>query len=107
MLFPPAGHASTVHYGRGVTRRDALLLKAASIWTFAIWIVFIRNLLGDDEHSLGFKIVHLTLAAGSIAFAVAIWMVARKSGPGGRSVRQSGPGGRSIRQQSRRASEVG
>jgi hypothetical protein len=55
------------------------LLKAASVWTLFIWIVFIRNTLGDDEQTTGFKVVHLTLAVVSIAFAVAIWIVASRN----------------------------
>ena len=55
------------------------MLKAASVWTLLIWLVFIRNQLGDDTRSTGFKVVHLSLAAISIAFAVAIWVVASRN----------------------------
>ncbi len=62
-----------------MARRDAWVLKAASVWTLFIWLMFIRNQVGDDTRSTGFKVVHLTLAAISIAFAVAIWVVASRN----------------------------
>ena len=62
-----------------MARRDVLLLRAASIWTLLIWAVFVKNLVGDDTRSAGFKVVHLVLAAVSMAFAVAIWLVASRS----------------------------
>jgi hypothetical protein len=59
-------------------RRDALILRITAVWTFFIWAVFVRNLIGDDEHSTGFKVVHLTLAAVSVGLAVAIWLVSNR-----------------------------
>ncbi len=59
-----------------MTRNQSLVLRAAAVWTVFVWSVFVRNLIGDDEHSTGFKVVHLTLAVVSVAFAVAIWRVA-------------------------------
>ncbi len=56
-----------------------MILKAASVWTLFIWLVFIRNQVGDDTTSTGFKVVHLTLAVVSIAFAVEIWVVASRN----------------------------
>lgn len=55
-----------------------MILRAAALWTLLVWGVFVRNLLGDDTHSFGFKAVHLTLAVVSIAFAAAIWGVASR-----------------------------
>ena len=60
-------------------RRDALILRLAAAWTVFIWAVFVRNLLGDETRAVGFKVVHLTLAVVSVAFAVAIWRVATRS----------------------------
>ncbi len=65
-------------YLRPMSRRDVLLLRSASIWTFFIWAVFVRNLIGNDEEGAGFKVVHLTLAVVSVALAAAIWRVAAK-----------------------------
>ncbi|MGH9225547.1 MAG: SCO4848 family membrane protein [Acidimicrobiales bacterium] len=62
-----------------MSRRDALLLRAAAVWTVVIWAVFVKNQIGDDTTSTGFKVVHLTLAVVSMAFAVAIWRVASRS----------------------------
>jgi hypothetical protein len=61
-----------------MTRRDRWLLRASAIWTFFIWAVFVRNLVGDDEHSTGFKLVHLTLAAVSVGLAAVVWRVASR-----------------------------
>lgn len=61
-----------------MSRRDALILRVAALWTFFIWAVFVRNLLGDETRATGFKVVHLTLAVVSVGFAVAIWGVASR-----------------------------
>ena len=62
-----------------MSRNESLVLRAAAVWTVFVWSVFVRNLIGDDEHSTGFKVVHLTLAVVSVAFAVAIWRIATRS----------------------------
>ena len=62
-----------------MTRTESLVLRSAAVWTVLVWSVFVRNLIGDDEHSTGFKVVHLTLAVVSVAFAVAIWRIATRS----------------------------
>ena len=62
-----------------MTRTESLVLRSAAVWTVLVWSVFVRNLIGDDEHSTGFKVVHLTLALVSVGFAVAIWRVATRS----------------------------
>lgn len=61
---------------------DALVLRAAAAWTVFIWVTRIGNILGDDRRSTGFKAVHVVLALISIAFAVAIWAVARRNRKG-------------------------
>ncbi len=63
-----------------MSRRDTLVLRITALWTFFIWAVFVRNLLGDDTRGTGFKVVHLTLAVVSVALAVAVWRVATRSG---------------------------
>lgn len=62
-----------------MSRRDVLLLRAASLWTFFVWGVFVRNLLKDGDRAVGFKVVHVTLAVVSVAFAVGMWRVASKA----------------------------
>ena len=56
-----------------------MILRAAAAWTLFIWVTRIRNILGDETRSTGFKAVHVALAVVSVAFAVAIWRVASKS----------------------------
>ena len=58
-----------------MSRRDALILRAAAIWTVWVWGTRIWNIWNDD-HGFGFKAVHTVLAVVSVAFAVAIWRVA-------------------------------
>jgi len=58
--------------------RDSMILRAAAVWTAFVWVTFIRNIAGDD-HSTGFKVVHITLAVISIGFAVLIWRVATRA----------------------------
>lgn len=62
-----------------MSRRDSLILRAAAVWTFLIWAVFVRNLLGDETRETGFKVVHLTLAVVSVVFAAAIWRIATRN----------------------------
>jgi len=64
---------------QGVSRTDALILRTAAAWTVFIWATRIRNILGDDTRSTGFKAVHTVLAIVSVAFAVAIWAVASRN----------------------------
>jgi hypothetical protein len=67
-----------------VSRRDAILLRVAAGWTLFIWVTRIRNILGDETRSTGFKAVHVALAVVSVAFAAAIWWVASKNRPSNR-----------------------
>lgn len=62
-----------------MARRDSLVLRVAAAWTAFIWVVFVRNIAGDPHRSTGFKVVHVTLAIISIAFAVAIWRIATRA----------------------------
>jgi hypothetical protein len=56
-------------YGEEMSRRDALILRSAAVWTVFIWVTRIRNILGDETRSTGFKVVHSVLAIVSVAFA--------------------------------------
>jgi len=56
-----------------------LILRFAAAWTIFIWVTRIRNILGDDTRSTGFKVVHSVLALVSVAFAVAILAVASRN----------------------------
>ncbi|MDQ4071241.1 MAG: hypothetical protein M3203_17495 [Actinomycetota bacterium] len=62
-----------------MSRTDALILRAAAIWTIFIWVTRINNILTDDTRSAGFKAVHTALALVSVAFAVAILGVAARN----------------------------
>ena len=61
-----------------MSKTDALILRSAAVWTVFIWVTRIRNILGDETRSTGFKAVHSALALVSVAFAVAIWTVASR-----------------------------
>ena len=63
---------------QSVTRRQSLLLYAFSIWTVWVWGTRIGNVWRDHQHGAGFKAVHTVLAAVSVAFAVAAWVVVRR-----------------------------
>lgn len=54
-----------------MSKRASWVLVAAAIWTLYVWISRIVILVGQDN-STGFKVVHFTLAAISIAFGVAV-----------------------------------
>jgi len=59
-----------------LSKRAAWVLLAAAGWTFFVWITFIRNIVGQDDRSTGFKVVHIVLAVVSIAFGAAITVIA-------------------------------
>lgn len=62
-----------------MSRRDVLVLRAFSAWTLWVWGTRIWNLIGDDERTTAFKVVHALLALVSVAFAVATWLVAGRA----------------------------
>jgi small neutral amino acid transporter SnatA (MarC family) len=66
-------------YGEKVSRTDAIILRTAAAWTIFIWVTRIRNILGDETRSTGFKAVHTVLALVSVAFAIAILGVASRN----------------------------
>lgn len=62
-----------------MSRLEALVLRAAAVWTIFIWATRIKNILEDPTHSTSFKAVHSALAAVSIVFALAILYVASRN----------------------------
>jgi hypothetical protein len=62
-----------------MSRNQAIVLRAAALWTFYVWITRIWNIVQDSTTSTAFKAVHSILAVVSIAFAVAILVVASKN----------------------------
>jgi uncharacterized membrane protein len=63
----------------GMTRNQAIVLRAAALWTFYVWITRIWNIVEDGSTSVAFKAVHSILAVVSILFAIAILVVASKN----------------------------
>jgi hypothetical protein len=59
-----------------MSRRDRLVLRAFSLWSLFVWGVLIRNMVRDRTHGLGFRLVHIGLAAVSLGFAAATWLIA-------------------------------
>jgi hypothetical protein len=53
-----------------MSRRAAWTLIALCAWTLWVWITRVWIIAGQDQ-SMGFKVVHGILAAGSIAFGIA------------------------------------
>ena len=54
-----------------LTSKQALVLRAFSVWTIYVWGTRIWNIWRDDARDTSFKVVHTVLAAVSVAFAVA------------------------------------
>ena len=65
--------------GDPVSLTDAIILRTAAVWTVFIWVTRIRNILGDESRSTGFKVIHSVLALVSVAFAIAILGVASRN----------------------------
>lgn len=61
-----------------MNRREALIVRAFAAWTVWVWATRIWNVLGEDERSFGFKLVHVALALVSVAFAVVTWGIVRR-----------------------------
>lgn len=61
-----------------MSRRHANILRASAAWAVWVWAVLIRNMLVDHTHSVGFRVVHITLAVVSLTFAAAtLWVASR------------------------------
>ncbi len=73
-----------------MSRRDALFLRIVAAWTVLIWAVFVKNQIGDETTTTGFKVVHLTLAVVSMVLAVGVWGVASRSSRRDRENDQAG-----------------
>ena len=61
-----------------MTRGEALVVRVFAVWTVWIWGTRIGNVLGDDERSTGFKVIHVLLATVSVALAVVAWLIVRR-----------------------------
>ena len=61
-----------------MVRKDVLVLRVFAGWTLFVWGVLIRNMLKDSTHTLGFRVVHITLALISICLAIAAWRVSSR-----------------------------
>jgi len=70
-----------------MSRRAAWTLIALCAWTLWVWITRVWIIAGQDQ-SMGFKVVHGILAAGSIAFGLAAGWIGYR---GLRPVRRSSP----------------
>jgi hypothetical protein len=57
-----------------VTRGQANLLRAFSIWTIYVWVTRMWTIWRDTQ-SVGFKLVHTVLAVVSVGFAIAALVV--------------------------------
>lgn len=68
-----------------MSRTSRIILRAFSLWTLWVWGTRIWNIVGDDSRSAAFKMVHIVLAAVSVAFAVATWIITIKTPRAGTS----------------------
>ena len=70
-----------------MSRRAAWTLIALCAWTLWVWITRVWIIAGQDQ-TMGFKVVHGILAAGSIAFGLAAGWIGYR---GLRSARHAAP----------------
>lgn len=54
-----------------LTSKQALVLRAFSVWTMYVWVTRIWNIWRDGSREVPFKAVHTALAVVSVGFAVA------------------------------------
>ena len=73
-----------------MSRRGSLVVRVFAGWTVFVWAVLVRNMLGDHTHTVGFRAVHIGLAAVSISLAVATWLAVGRSRTARRASRPAG-----------------
>ena len=61
-----------------MSRSTARLITVFAAWTVFVWVTRIRNILGDDERTTSFKVVHSVIALISVALAVAALLAVRR-----------------------------
>ena len=62
-------------YRVGVTRAQANVIRAFSIWTVYVWVTRIWNIWNDASRNGAFKAVHTVICVISVGFAIAAWIV--------------------------------
>ena len=62
-------------YRVGVTRAQANVIRAFSIWTVYVWVTRIWNIWNDETRNGAFKAVHTVICVISVGFAIAAWIV--------------------------------
>jgi hypothetical protein len=62
-------------YRVAVTRAQANVIRAFSIWTVYVWVTRIWNIWNDDSRDGAFKAVHTVICVISVGFAIAAWVV--------------------------------
>jgi hypothetical protein len=63
-----------MHYFANMTKGQANLLRAFSLWTVFVWGTRIKNVF-DQDRDWKFVAVHVALAAVSVLFALGCWRV--------------------------------
>jgi hypothetical protein len=59
-------------------RSEAVVLRVFALWTVWVWGTRIGNVIGDDERSTAFKVVHVVLATVSVLLALAALVIVRR-----------------------------
>ncbi|HUP86500.1 MAG TPA: hypothetical protein VM143_12600 [Acidimicrobiales bacterium] len=62
-----------------MTASSRIVLRAFALWTVYVWGTRMWNIAQDTTTSSAFKIVHGMLALVSVAFAVATWVIVRRT----------------------------
>jgi hypothetical protein len=63
-----------LRYVSEMTKGQANLLRAFSIWTVFVWGTRIKNVFSQDK-GWKFEVVHVSLAVVSVLFALGAWRV--------------------------------
>lgn len=62
-----------------MNRRDVWVLRGFAGWSTFVWVVLIKNMLFNSANqTVGFRVVHLVLAAVSLTFAGFTFGVAQR-----------------------------
>lgn len=58
-----------------MTKKHVWILRTASLWTYYVWGVLVKNMIVDRTNTLAFRAVHIGLAIISFGFATVTWRI--------------------------------
>lgn len=95
-VVPPVRARSAPLVAARSPRRRALLLGAAVVWTWFVWVTRIRNALDDDALGGASLAGVVALSASFLLLSAAVAVLALRGARGGRPPTRTSPLGRTV-----------